>query len=352
MRAFFGGPRATPGYLRDLLAKRIRAVPTGGSITWVTYYFRDRRLAEDLLAAHRRGVRVTVIIENKPRTPYANDPVKKMLGGARGLGAGFRSLSISGPAPGLRLGWEPHLHEKLYCFSHPRPVALVGSYNPSGDQPEKFPEIIREIGDQERGYNHLVEISEPRLVAHLVFHARNLQQIKMSGSRIFSLYNNLKLQGENAEIFFLPSLLPHPVLRFLHSLKAESLRLKLAVSHLKGPTMARKLAKLAGKGFRIEIIADSTLRRVPAAAEKVIKASGIFFRRLGAENRLPMHDKFILVEGRKKQWVIFGSFNWTSRSWWLNQEICVISADAGLYKAFTQRWEELAAAAQGLNSGP
>jgi len=340
VRAFFGGPQASPGYLRDLLAERIKSVPAGGCIDWVTYYFRDRRLAEDLLAAHRRGVRVTVTIENHPRSSHANDLVSEMLAGPQGLGAGFRSLSLSLLIPWLRFGWEPHLHEKLYCFSHPRPLAFLGSYNPSGDQPEENPEIIREIGDQDRGYNVLVGMTDPRLVRYLVAHARCLHRMKGHGNRSFSLYNNLELQTKNGILFFLPRLGPHPVMRFLHSL-SSGVCLKFVISHLKGPTMARKLVKLAGKGFQIQVLADAVARRVPASAEKIIRDAGIFFRRLGAENNLPMHDKFILVDGGDKRWVIFGSFNWTARSWWLNQEIGMISTDDGLHEVFTARWKEL-----------
>jgi phosphatidylserine/phosphatidylglycerophosphate/cardiolipin synthase-like enzyme len=342
VRAFFGGPQAPPGYLRDVLAERIKAVPAGGCIDWVTYYFRDRRLAEDLLAAHRRGVRVTVTIEKHPRSTHANDLVIEMLAGPQGLGPGFRCLSLSLLAPWFRFGWEPHLHEKLYCFSHPQPVAFMGSYNPSGDQPEESPEIIREIGAQERGYNVLVGMTDPRLVRHLVAHARYLHRTEANCIQRFSIYNNLELQTKKGRIFFLPRLLPHPVMQFLNSLGPDC-SLKFVISHLKGPTMARKLVKLARKGCDVEILADSTLRRVPASAEKIIRDAGISFQRLGGDSGLPMHDKFVLVEGVKQRWVVFGSFNWTARSWWLNQEIGMISSDSGLYKAFASRWEELTA---------
>jgi phosphatidylserine/phosphatidylglycerophosphate/cardiolipin synthase-like enzyme len=113
--------------------------------------------------------------------------------------------------------------------------------------------------------------------------------------------------------------------------------------------MARKLVKLAEKGHHVEILADSTLRRVPESAEKIIRDAGISFRRLGGKSGLPMHDKFILVEAVEKRWVIFGSFNWTARSWWLNQEIGMISSDAGLHEAFTSRWEELIGQAEDDN---
>ena len=60
----FGGPDRPAGALRDVLAERIAAVPAGGAIDWITYYFRDRRLAQDLIAARHRGVDVRVTLEH------------------------------------------------------------------------------------------------------------------------------------------------------------------------------------------------------------------------------------------------------------------------------------------------
>jgi len=83
----FGGPDLPVCRLRNLLAERIAAVPAGGAIDWVTYYFRDRKLAGELLRAHHRGVRVTVTLEKHPRTSHANEAVAAMLSGQGGLGS-------------------------------------------------------------------------------------------------------------------------------------------------------------------------------------------------------------------------------------------------------------------------
>ena len=63
---FWGGPDCPARYLRDLLEERIHAVPAGGEILWVTYYFRDEGLAAALLQACRRGVRVRVVVGQSP----------------------------------------------------------------------------------------------------------------------------------------------------------------------------------------------------------------------------------------------------------------------------------------------
>lgn len=64
---YYGGPDQPPRALRDLLKARIDAAPPGSEITWATYYFRDQELADSLVAAQRRGVRVRIRIEGSPR---------------------------------------------------------------------------------------------------------------------------------------------------------------------------------------------------------------------------------------------------------------------------------------------
>lgn len=337
---YFGGPDMKPGQLRDLLAERIGAVPAGGAIDWVTYYFRDRRLAEELLRARRRGVKVSVTLEGSPRTSHANDAVISMLAGPEGLNNGFRTLSLPGLPNFSGRPWKPHLHEKLYCFSHPEPVAFIGSFNPSGDIPEDHPEIISEIGDQDRGHNVLVALYDPLLVKCLVDHAR---QIHLSTGSLFHRFSGLAnkvCRSEDTEIHFWPRSSPHPVKNHL-SRVAPGARIRLAASHLKGRSMARILIGMARKGARLEVLAEATTRRVPAEIERMLKNAGMTFHRVKHDEGLPMHNKFILVEKNALRAVIFGSLNWTTRSYWLNYEIGIISSNNEIYSAFDERWKIL-----------
>ena len=145
---YFGGPDRSPGYLRDLLAQQeLRSVPAGGSIDWVAYYFRDLELARALIQAQNRGVKVTVCLAGKPRVSDANDDVIAILSAPEGLGDKLRIVTLTGIPSPPRRAWRPQLHEKLYCFSHPKPVAFIGSFNRSGNRLEKRSDIIREIGD-------------------------------------------------------------------------------------------------------------------------------------------------------------------------------------------------------------
>jgi hypothetical protein len=334
----FGGPDLAPGRLRDLLAARVAAVPPGGEIDWVTYYFRDRRLARALLDARRRGVRVMLTLEGRPRTARANDAVVRILSGSEGLGEGLRVVRHA------RLLLRPHLHEKLYCFSHPHPVAFIGSFNPSGDQPELEPEIIDDIRDQDRGHNVLLEIRHRAIVDGLVAHARRLHRARHGVFERFSAAANRRLRGDDLDVFFLPGVRPNPLLALLRQAGAGT-AVRIAASHIKGPTAVRTLRDLVRRRADVTILTEETRRRVPDHVEQRLIDAGITLRRVGHPAGLPMHDKFVLIEHAGQRRVVFGSLNWTERSFRFNHEIGATCTNPDVIAAFAERWEALEAQA-------
>lgn len=337
---YFGGPDQPPGHLRDILAEHIAAVPSGGSIDWVTYYFRDLGLAEAIIQAHKRGVKVTVTLAGKPRVPDANDSVIAMLSGPNGIGEGLRVVILPGvPAPRGR-SWKPQLHEKLYCFSHPKPIAFIGSFNPSGNLPKENPEIIQEIGDQDRGHNVLVGITDQQLVEHLVKHARQLNRIPPGLLYRFSTDANRAINSADTTIYFWPRIRSHPVVEFLSHVR-KGAHVRIVASHIRTGSAVDVMIGLTNRGATLEIFADSTLRRVTAKVEQQLATAKIQFKRIRNPERLPMHLKFVLVEDYDKVWSIFGSFNWTKPSFWLNHEIAAISSDPMLFRAFADRCDML-----------
>ena len=337
---YFGGPDRPPRHLRNILAERIAAVPAGGSIDWATYYFRDLELAEALIQAHQRGVKVTVTLEGKPRLPDANEDVIALLSRPSGLGDALRVVTIPGiPAPAGK-SWKPQLHEKLYCFSHPEPIAFIGSFNPSGNAQEEKPEIIREIGDQDRAHNVLVGFTDPILVEQLVRHARQLHQVPPGLFYRFSAEANRAVNGEDTVIHFWPRVAPHPVIQFLSRVRSGA-RIRIVASHIRAESAAEVMIGLANRGVTVEIFADSTLRRVTRKVEQRLIAANVRLTRVKGGEELPMHLKFVLIEDNQQAWSIFGSFNWTKPSFWLNHEIAAISSNPLLFKTFAERADYL-----------
>ena len=333
---WIGRPHAA---LRDLLAERVAEVPTGGSIDWVAYYFRDRRLAAALLAAQTRGVDVRVTVEGRPRRVDANDQVIRML--ETGLGKRLRVCrsAVDGRPLGNLL--RARLHTKLYCFSHPEPVAIVGSFNPSSDDPEEHPELIEEIGDHDRGHNALVEFRTPALVSALLSHSRHLHHSIQGPWRRFAPSANQSIVDDGVSVHFWTRVTPHPIKRYLFGLPGGS-RVRLATSHLSESAAERTLLRLVDQGIELKVLTDQTDRRASPSLVSKLREAGVDFARVVYDEWIPMHNKFALVETETDRRVIFGSFNWTRPSQRYNHEIGVIAEDAELFLAFAERWDVLA----------
>jgi len=324
----FGGPDLPPRALRDLLRRRIVAVPPGGEIAWATYYFRDRDLASALIAASDRGVRVTVQIEGEPRRRQANREVLAMLA-AHGLNGG---LVVHRPFPAFL---HPHLHTKIYWFSHPVPSALVGSFNPSGDEPEDA-EVVAEIGDQDRGHNLLVDLRDPALVCALHSHVRGMHR------PLARLRNLWPATGKDTRAWFYPRLSGTMAEQAL----GRASQVRGCISHLKQGALTRALQAVAGRGAQVSLVVHDTQRRVPGKVVQALRQSGVEVRRYAHPDGLPMHAKFLLMDG--EAW--FGSYNFNPRSRWLNREILLSTRDPAILAPLHTRFEEISAAALALES--
>jgi phosphatidylserine/phosphatidylglycerophosphate/cardiolipin synthase-like enzyme len=341
----FGGPDLPARRLRDLLAERVEAVPAGGRILFATYYFRDRDLARRLVAARQRGVDVRVVLDAHPRTPRANHAVIGILRGPKGLGTGFRLAASRFDRTAFGKLWRPRLHEKLYVFSHPKPAAFVGSFNPSGDEPEDEPDVVAEIQDQDRGHNLLLELSEPAVVAALAVHAEQLHAERWPALARFGNDASRTLRFGDLELHFRPRLRRDPLRDLLAGLGA-GVRLRLCASHLSGRTATREFTRLLRRGAQLEILAEATPRRVAPETERALVGAGARLRRIAHPDRLPMHNKFLLIESPARRVSVLGSFNWSEPSLRMNREIGVVSTDPKLFDALAERWERLEALAE------
>jgi phosphatidylserine/phosphatidylglycerophosphate/cardiolipin synthase-like enzyme len=325
---YFGGPDQPPRALRDLLKARIEASPPGSEITWATYYFRDLDLAEALVAAHRRGVRVRVVLDAKPRREDANTAVISTL--SQGLGDGLR----------LHRGWAPgaHLHAKIYAFSGPAPETFIGSFNPSGDTPEN-PDVVAEIGDQDRGHNLLVGFTNPADARALAERAKRVWSGR--GLSRFNGGQNRALHLSSARLYFYPRLRTDIVEDDLEGLGPHD-RVRAAVSHLKHSPLTRRLIQAAQAGADVQVVVHDTLRRVPQNVVVDLAAAGVRIQRYCEPRGLPMHAKFIVIEreGRRTAW--FGSLNYNLSSELLNHEVAARSSEPRLIAALQSRFRLIA----------
>jgi len=332
----FGGPDRPPRALRDLLKARIAAVPAGGDIRWTTYYFRDLDLAAALMEACNRGVRVRLCVEGHPRLAPANGEVLARLN-AHGLGNGLR---VHVPALSLLTGLHGHLHAKIYAFSHPQPVALIGSFNPSCNIPEDAA-VIAEIGDQDRGHNMLAEFTHPALVNGLCDHVDRMWRYGASSLLRFSPRQNRVLTAGPTAIYFYPRLCPSVMERDL-SRPVAGKGIRGVISHLKKGPLAQQLASAARRGLSVELVVHDTERRVPEATIDMLADAGVKISRYRHPDNLPVHAKFLLLDVPEGRVAYFGSFNFNPRSRYLNHEVLVRTQENSITAKLDQRFEEIA----------
>jgi phosphatidylserine/phosphatidylglycerophosphate/cardiolipin synthase-like enzyme len=269
-----------------------------------------------------------------------NAEVLRLLGGKAGLADGLRAVGHLLPC---------HVHEKLYFFSHPAPVAYLGSYNPSRSAHDS-PELLRDIGDQDRGHNFLVEIAAAPPVAFLRAHLHAMHHHRHGILERFESDLNAAYDSSDLAIWLFPRRSSAVALRALR--QATAGRIRIAASHFRDGSMARLLASLARRGVKVEVLAHDTLRRVPQRVERTLRSAGIAFTRYAHPEGLPMHNKFMLLEERAKRSVLFGSFNLTRTSKWLNHEILLQSHDPDLFSLFASRWNEMIAEAAAQGGSP
>ena len=331
-RLHFGGPDRPPRFLRDLLQARIEAVPQGGEIAWATYYFRDRALAEALMRASDRGVRVRAALEGQPRNRAVNAAVLAMLRD-HGLRGG---LTVHRPRD-PRFGRRAYLHSKIYLFSHPTPFALVGSFNPSGDEPEDDA-ILADIGDQDRGHNLLVELFDPGLVRGL------RQRVDAIGRplRKLSPGHNRSVASGATRMFFYPRLRTDCIGQEIRALGPGD-RVLGAISHLKPDLMTDALAAAAQRGASVSLIVHDTHRRVPEESVEQLSAAGGSVRRYEHPQGLPLHVKFLLIDRSGETAAWFGSFNFNKRSRLYNHELLVRSTDPVIVAGLAERFRQISA---------
>lgn len=325
----FGGPDRPYQFLRNALEELVDQAPPGSRIDWATYYFRDIRLASALIRASDRGVAVRLVLEPNPRLRGANERAVLLLQ-EHGLSGGLRLRPRF-----ARLG---QLHSKAYVFSHPE-VALVGSFNPSSNGRADDP-ALAEIGDQDRGYNLLLCLREPQLVAALRRHVTWLAAGAASPLDRFRPQLNWRTASGAVELYFYPRLRTRLVEADIATLGPGD-RVSAAVSHIKAGGFTAALRKARANGAAVDLFTHSTERRVPTKLVKALRSHCISVIRVGDGERVPMHDKFVIVSRAGRQHAWLGSYNYNAKSRWFNDELLIRTQDPATVEALRLRFEQM-----------
>ena len=337
-QTIFAGPDKKTQLLRDTLLKQVNNTPSGGTIRWMCYYFYEPVLLDALISAAKRGVKIEIIVEGRPRTQPVSQLCREMFEQHPCIDITYVQQKSVWEYMGIT--WHPHMHSKLYYFSHPTPHVLVGSYNPTAGPESMNESLVDQIGNHALSHNVLVRLDDASIVEHLLDYVMKMKRKSFAHTARISNSRRRHYSDKYYQIYFLPRLASHPVTRLLAK-KTRNAQIRCAISHLKGPAIARPLLAAARHGNHVEIILGQSKRRVSGRQLSLLDKHEIKYHQLDNGSNLLMHNKFIICQSPGEHGVLFGSFNWSMRSWWLNHEILVYTKDNNIVNAFEQRWQEM-----------
>ena len=335
-------PGEPAGRLLDALIRTTESVPSGESLSAAFYYLRNERLCNALADARDRGVKVRILVSGRTHVQGANNAALATLR-KRGFGRELcvrykRNLGLS------------RMHLKLFLASATKEhknVILTGTYNPSGNDVAEL-ELMKRIGDQDRGYNYILELrGAPALYASLEAEFNALHDAPRQARLVTPTTTTRHFVDVSSRA--LPTR-DNPLLEYLSERLGSNLpgRLRIAASHLSHRGTIDLLGKLQDAGHRVEVISHDSQRRFPARAEDRLRSSCVEVRRYVHPERYPMHCKFILCEypaenGRLERDLFLGSMNLNFRSYYLNDDLFLRISNGCLYDEFSQLWDRISA---------
>ncbi|WP_298819494.1 phospholipase D-like domain-containing protein [Chloroflexus sp.] len=300
--------RVTPPYLRDILNDITQAQQ---SIDLATFEYTLQPVAEALVAAHQRGVRVRLALDRES----LEDPVDAKFAG------------IIGDA-GIPISWEEttaFLHSKFIIIDDR--IVWTGSWNVT-------------INDTYRNNNNLLRITIPSLVENYRVEFAEMAAGRFGNSKQATTpFSRITTDQAIIENYFTPR--ERPAARIVALINS-----------------ARRSVNFMAFSFTSDEIAGAMIERQQAG----VPVRGVFERRnaegTGSEfgplreggvevledgNCYTMHHKVIIIDERI---VITGSYNFTARAERTNDENLLIIDDPTLAAAYMAEFERVFAQAR------
>ncbi|GAA4964009.1 hypothetical protein HD597_003493 [Nonomuraea thailandensis] len=329
-----------PAAIVRTLCGLVRQTPAGASIQIAHFVMSGTaggEFAAELLEAHRRGVRVRVVLDGDQR----GAAVAAQL--AAGLGTDLTGDSwlhvCTGPMSGGTAACigDKGQHNKFYLFSRAgraSDVVVQSSAN------------LTDLNSTTYWNNAVVLPGDRRLYA-----AYDAYFADLAAERKNLDYYRV-VQTRSARAHFFPKADGDPIVDHLGRVscrRGTTIRVGMSEWDAYRVAIAEKLRDLAGDGCRVRIvygIIDDEVKAVLAAQP------GIELSTLGSGSALPgrIHSKYLLVEGsydgdRDARWVFTGSHNYNETSLRRNDETLLRLNDKNVYRQYVANFERMRAAA-------
>lgn len=290
------------------LAELIAQTPPGETIRIVAHSFSFLAVADALVDAHERGVRVQVLADASVSGRWeASARLREALGTDRSKPS-FVYLT-----PG-------ELHQKTWSFTRTgrsRDVVLVGSQNLTYESARQFTDVYAYVG--RRDVRRVFDRRFDELVSGLPRPARN---------------RPMRLGKDQVWFYPLAPDVGDPVLDTLRGLPGQGTEVRVAMYawlHDRGLEITAELARLRSEGADVQVVLGRSVadrQRAALAAAGIAVHPGVF---ADGDN---IHHKLTLVsyrgdDGRLRRFVLTGSDNFTGPSLRRPEMLLRIDADHG-----------------------
>ncbi|MEV1001651.1 phospholipase D-like domain-containing protein [Nonomuraea sp. NPDC050202] len=318
----------------------VKQTPAGASIQIAHFVMSGTAGAEfaaELLEAHRRGVKVRVVLDGDQR----GAAVAAQL--AAGLGTDLTGDSwlhvCTGPMSGGTAACigDKGQHNKFYLFSRAgraSDVVVQSSAN------------LTDLNSTTYWNNALVLTGDRRLYAaydsyfaDLAAERKNLDYYRV-------------VQTRSARAHFFPTADGDPIVDHLGKVscrRGTTIRVGMSEWDAYRVAIAERLRDLAGNGCRVQVVYGIAADEVKAVLEAQPR---IELSTLGSGSALPgrIHSKYLLIEGsydgdRDARWVLTGSHNYNETSLRRNDETLLRLNDRNVYRQYVANFERMRAAA-------
>ncbi|MFB4277985.1 MULTISPECIES: phospholipase D-like domain-containing protein [unclassified Nonomuraea] len=329
-----------PAAIVRTLCGLVRQTPAGASIQVAHFVMSGTagtEFAAALIEAHRRGVKVRVVLDGDQR----GAAVAAQL--AAGLGTDVAGDSwvhvCTGPMSGGTAACVGNKgqHNKFYLFSRAgraSDVVVQSSAN------------LTDLNSTTYWNNAVVLPGNRRLYAAYDAYFADLAAERKN----LDYYRVVQTRGVRAHFF--PKASGDPIVDHLDKVSCQggtTIRLGMSEWDTYRIAIAERLRDLAGDGCAVQIvygIMDDEVKAVLAAQPR------LELRALGSGSALPgrVHSKYLLIEGsydgdRDARWVFTGSHNYNETSLRRNDETLLRLNDQDVYRQYVANFDRMRAAA-------
>jgi phosphatidylserine/phosphatidylglycerophosphate/cardiolipin synthase-like enzyme len=311
-----------------------RAVP-GSRIRVAIYTFTRDRVADELVAAHLRGVDVKVLLDGG-----APDVLGSEVGTLQ-AGLGMDRVHLC-DAPGTSCLGTGIMHHKTFLFSElsdgSRNVVLQASHNLTHIQLNLHNNavIVRNDDRLFESYQQTFEDMWQDVENDTYYHYDN-------GSGPARVYYFPKGSGSD------------PVVSILNNVRCDAtarIRVLSAFFTHARRAVAQALAARQADGCDVAVVASTAENNLGADVQSTLTAGGVtlvpYPERTGGWT---IHSKVLLIDAPfegstgHRRLVFCGSHNWTGPALWSNDETMLRIEDDGVFQAFLDDWARTRAAA-------